>query len=919
MKKIRLKPTRLLSLFLVVLLALSVPVAAIAEPGQTSAEEPSSEGLVDVGETESSENEPIEAPSEEEAIVGEVVDDGEEDTDFESFATEDFNNSIVTITSALNTSRCFDIPGESSANAVQVALWTLEQRPNQRFRFTKDSDGYYTITNIKSQLALDVSGGVAKNSASVVQYTPTGRANQKWKLISNANGSYTMVSKLNENYCLDLSGGGSANGTKLIVYEKGSNKSNQQFSVNKIAAVIANGSYTIQSESSGRFLDIEGVSYNNNARAISWTGNNGLNQRFIFTYNTQTGYYRILSVNSNKPLDVYSASKNEGAAVVQYDANGAYNQQWYIEKAANGSYYFYAAHSGKVLDLKGASTANSTPIIVWSLNGGANQRWKIAATNLINEGIFNLVSTTGLNMDVYYASEANDANLLVYSRGTALNQKFQMRKVSSYDTYVLESIHSGKLVTADGGSGARVFQYQSQNGTIGSASQQWKVEPAGRASFRFKNVGSGQYLDYGQGVNDTKLQTAALGNFSQQAWSIVGTELLPEGVYSFSSALNPSLVLDIPNKSTAPGTQLSVWTSNGGNNQMFKTVKSSSGYYILSNLNSGLVLDIEGNTINSSTGAGKIIQWETTGRNNQLWDIQYAGGGNFRFVNALQNKIACITVGGNTEGASVGTLKINNSASQAFKPKKLATISYFQMNYTLDQFTEMQWPTVHTNYPSYSKTDLKTNLDPNSKSGTSFLQFVDLRISTGVTGAQINSYIDSTESGRSGTFHGRGQAFVDAAKKYGLNEVYFVTHANLEAAWGTSNFAKGSYYDGKRLIEGKTYPAGTYYNFWGIGAYDSNPNYAIDYAVVRGWNSPEAAIDGAAKWIALNYVYGDYPQPTIYAMRWDYARTNAEGGRGWHQYATSITWPNSIPNMMSQCYAYVGVTPNLYYVIPRFK
>ena len=294
-------------------------------------------------------------------------------------ASQDFNNSIVTITSALNTSRCFDIPGESSANAVQVALWTLEQRPNQRFRFTKDSDGYYTITNIKSQLALDVSGGVAKNSASVVQYTPTGRANQKWKLISNANGSYTMVSKLNENYCLDLSGGGSANGTKLIVYEKGSNKSNQQFSVNKIAAVIANGSYTIQSESSGRFLDIEGVSYNNNARAISWTGNNGLNQRFIFTYNTQTGYYRILSVNSNKPLDVYSASKNEGAAVVQYDANGAYNQQWALVATSGGSYYFYAAHSGKVLDLKGAATTDGTPIIVWSLNGGNNQRWVLTA------------------------------------------------------------------------------------------------------------------------------------------------------------------------------------------------------------------------------------------------------------------------------------------------------------------------------------------------------------------------------------------------------------------------------------------------------------------------------------------------------------------------------------------------------------
>jgi beta-N-acetylglucosaminidase len=235
------------------------------------------------------------------------------------------------------------------------------------------------------------------------------------------------------------------------------------------------------------------------------------------------------------------------------------------------------------------------------------------------------------------------------------------------------------------------------------------------------------------------------------------------------------------------------------------------------------------------------------------------------------------------------------------------------MSYTLDQFVKLQL--------GGTASELKPIIDPtaSNKSGYAFLQFADVRVNTGLTATQLNAFIDSDWRGRSGIFHGRGTAFVDAAKKYGINEVYFLSHAILESNWGTSNFAKGNYYDGKRLIGGKTYPAGTYYNFWGIGAYDSNPNYAIDYAVAHGWSSPEKAISGSAQWIADNYIYADYPQPTVYAMRWDYARSNATGTRGWHQYATSLTWQTSIPRLMDECYTYSRVTPTLYYIIPKFK
>jgi beta-N-acetylglucosaminidase len=539
---------------------------------------------------------------------------------------------------------------------------------------------------------------------------------------------------------------------------------------------------------------------------------------------------------------------------------------------------------------------------------------------MLDEGLDNLVAA-GLNMDVRESSEANGADILLYTRGATLNQKFQMRKISTstFDTYVIEGVKSGKFVTVDSASGTKVYQYQGSGS--GTNYQQWKLEPAGEARFRLKNVATGKYLDIGAGTRGTNLSVAASGSFSKQAWSFQATDPLSDGLYTFASALNNKLVFDIAGSSLQPGVSLALWTAHGGSNQVFRVVKLGAKRYSIMNLNSGLALDVEGSSVNATTGAGRVLQYTVTGNANQIWDIQYAGGGGFRFVSALQSGRACLTIGSSSpsNGTAVKLLDKNNAATQAFKPLPAGTISYYQMNCTLDQFTDWQYPEVSRNYPGYSWSTLKTNLDPNSKTGSAFLQFVDVRVGTGLTGAQLNRYIASTSNGRNGIFNGRGQAFVDAANKYGLNEVYFLAHANLESAWGTSNFAKGSYYDGVRKIDGKTYPAGTYYNFWGIGAYDSNPNNAIDYAVVRGWNSPEAAIDGSAKWIALNYVYGDYPQPTVYAMRWDYAQSNAVGGRGWHQYATSTTWPNSIPRLMSECYSYLGVNPTLYYVVPRFK
>ena len=88
--------------------------------------------------------------------------------------------------------------------------------------------------------------------------------------------------------------------------------------------------------------------------------------------------------------------------------------------------------------------------------------------------------------------------------------------------------------------------------------------------------------------------------------------------------------------------------------------------------------------------------------------------------------------------------------------------------------------------------------------------------------------------------------------KYNINEIYLISHAFLESGNGTSNFASGRY---------------GIYNYFGIGAYDNNPNNAIPFARNRGWTSPAKGIMGGAKFVRQDFI--NKGQNTLYRMRWN--------------------------------------------------
>ncbi|WP_307294010.1 RICIN domain-containing protein [Microbacterium natoriense] len=90
--------------------------------------------------------------------------------------------------------RSIDNPNHSTTAGTQLVIWTSNTGSNQRWQFTRQSDGSYELKNAESGLCADVEGGSLVAGAKVIQWTCTGGANQRWTAVARADGTYTIAS-----------------------------------------------------------------------------------------------------------------------------------------------------------------------------------------------------------------------------------------------------------------------------------------------------------------------------------------------------------------------------------------------------------------------------------------------------------------------------------------------------------------------------------------------------------------------------------------------------------------------------------------------------------------------------------------------------------------------------------------------------
>lgn len=228
------------------------------------------------------------------------------------------------------------------------------------------------------------------------------------------------------------------------------------------------------------------------------------------------------------------------------------------------------------------------------------------------------------------------------------------------------------------------------------------------------------------------------------------------------------------------------------------------------------------------------------------------------------------------------------------KPSIVTETSPFTFQQALDRQMARGNPKKSHTWGWANATRAQTSSAMNVKriweSNTQCYQMLNLGKYQGVSVSALNKILKGK-----GTLDGQGKAFAEACKKNNINEIYLIAHAFLESGYGTSNFASGRY---------------GAYNYFGIGAFDNDPDYAMKFAKNKGWTTPAKAIMGGASFVRKDYI--NKGQNTLYRIRWNPKNPAT------HQYATAIEWCQHQASTIAKLYKQIGLK-GIYFIRDKYK
>lgn len=425
-----------------------------------------------------------------------------------------------------------DIPGASTSDSATIQLYSGNGSKAQQFKFSKQSDGSYVITNVNSDKALDVRGAAAGNNSVVQQYAINGTNAQRW-FIRDSGAGYYLQSALG-NWVLDLSGGNTSNGTAIRLYAPNGTQAQRFVVSSSEVSVPVNAAVNIKSAGKSNLVfDVPGASTANSARIQLYAANGTNAQKFRFQQ-IGNGTYNIVNVNSGKVLDVYGASASNGAVLQQYDSNGTVAQQWTVRNYGDGKISLMSVNANKAIDVPGANYSSNVALQLYSPNDTAAQQWIIEKFKTMRD-----------RLNEQAAKHRQDLPDGTYSFGSKLKTNMKM------DVY--------------GASRSDCANVQLWTGN-GTNAQRWRVSHDDNGYVTLTSANSDKALDvYGASTaNGANVQQYASNGTYAQKWIAIKNS---DGSYTFQSALAENKVLDVSGASTSNGANVQLYAANGTNAQ----------------------------------------------------------------------------------------------------------------------------------------------------------------------------------------------------------------------------------------------------------------------------------------------------------------------------------------------------------------
>ena len=185
---------------------------------------------------------------------------------------------------------------------------------------------------------------------------------------------------------------------------------------------------------------------------------------------------------------------------------------------------------------------------------------------------------------------------------------------------------------------------------------------------------------------------------------------------------------------------------------------------------------------------------------------------------------------------------IVGSLSRGAKVKVLSKVDgWYQIEYSRSVWVD----------PVRSDVEYYLNPDNFRHNERQLFQFLDLSRPSGANETILNNFLKGK-----GILEGMGQAFIDAGRIHGVNDIYLLSHALLETGHGKSPLSTGvrvgKNSSGNLVLvtqsnENTLTDIKITYNMFGIGAVDHNAHQGGAFrAYQEGWFTPKDAIIGGA-------------------------------------------------------------------------
>ena len=378
---------------------------------------------------------------------------------------------------------------------------------------------------------------------------------------------------------------------------------------------------------------------------IVFTANSDNNAKFTIGINNENGD-RLITRDLPGTLTVSSKELGLGT---YYAYVTAYNSAGYVD--SSGIWFLVSPQGTAMPSGAGQTIPNGDYVIVSEMNQDLYldiPGTTVPAENNLVVNINNGHPGKGAEFDVWTV--------------TYLNNGFY--KITQKDTKMALDLYDNSL---NRGTRTTVRTYS------GAASQQWSINET-KHGYQIQSRSTGWVLDVVGGNANPGTQTNVweINDNKAQSWGFVpfasDDRPIPDGEYYIKSALADVWLDAWGNNDDKPftnGTNIGILDAKS---EKFKIEYVADGYYRITELNSGLVLDLANGAVDSYLCIGNNIHLWTGGektQRNQLWRIKDEGNGYYTIISKLSGY--CIDVQNSVVDNSTNVIQCFYNKSNAQK------------------------------------------------------------------------------------------------------------------------------------------------------------------------------------------------------------------------------------------------------------